>query len=141
MIEERLRRIEEMLIVILRRIEELEHSLRTHNPQAASSISLAGRLMVAFSIPALRALEAASLILKLTSKVKVEDEISRAIIEVLASSEGEVTLSELSRRIRALRGRASRRIVASRVKELHSKGIVSTRRVGSRVYVKLVREG
>ncbi len=141
MSEDRLRRIEELLVMILRRIEELENSIRIHDPQAASSISLAGKLMMTFSMPALRALKAASLILKLTSKVDVEDDVSKAIIEALASSKNEVTISELTRMVKALRGKASRRIIASKVKTLHSRGIVATRKSGNRVYVKLAKEG
>jgi len=43
--------------------------------------------------------------------------------------------------VKALRGKASRRIVAERVRRLHSKGLVSLRRSSNRVYVKLAREG
>jgi uncharacterized membrane protein len=41
--------------------------------------------------------------------------------------------------VRALRGKASRRVVAERVRRLHSKGLVSLRRSGNRVYVKLAK--
>jgi uncharacterized membrane protein len=75
----------------------------------------------------------------LISRVGAEDELARTIIEALAATEGEVTISELTRMVRALRGKASRRVVAERVRRLHSKGLVSLRRSGNRVYVKLVK--
>lgn len=92
-------------------------------------------------MPALRAREAASLILKLTSKAEVEDDISKAIIEALASSRKEVTISELTRMVKALRGKASRRIITGKVKALHSKGIVEVRNSGNGIYVKLAKRG
>ena len=64
MIEERLRRIEDLLTMLLKRIEEIERLVREVDPQAPS-ISLAGRFMLVFSMPALRALESASTVLKL----------------------------------------------------------------------------
>jgi len=138
LIEERLRRIEDLLTMLLKRIEELERLLRGVDPQVPP-ISLAGRLMLAFSMPALRALEVASAVLKLIPKVEAEGEVARAIVEVLAATEEEVTISELTRRVKTLRGKASRRVVAEKVRRLHSKGLVSLRRSGNRVYVRLVR--
>ena len=138
MIEEQLRRIEDLLTMLLKRVEELERLAREVNPQAPP-ISLASRLMLALSMPALRALEAASAVLKLIPRLEAEDELTRTIVEALAATEGEVTISELTRRVKALRGKASRRIVAERVRRLHSKGLVSLRRSGNRVYVRLVR--
>jgi DNA-binding transcriptional ArsR family regulator len=139
LIEERLRRIEDLLTMLLKRIEEIERLVREVDPQAPS-ISLAGRFMLVFSMPALRALEAASTVLKLIPRAGAGDELARTIIEALAATEGEVTISELTRMVRALRGKASRRVVAERVRRLHSKGLVSLRRTGNRVYVKLVKE-
>jgi uncharacterized membrane protein len=126
--------------MLLKRIEEIECLVREVDPQAPS-ISLAGRFMLVFSMPALKALEAASMVLKLVPRAGVEDEVTRTIIEALATTEDEVTISELTRMVRALRGKASRRIVAERVRRLHSKGLVSLKRSGNRVYVRLVREG
>jgi len=140
LIEERLRRIEDLLTMLLKRIEELERLLRGVDPQVPP-ISLAGRLMLAFSMPALRALEVASAVLKLIPKVEAEGEVARAIVEALAAAEGEVTISELTKRVKALRGKASRRVVAEKVRWLHSKGFVGLRRSGNRIYVGLVREG
>jgi len=140
LIEERLRRIEDLLTMLLKRIEELERLLRGVDPQVPP-ISLAGRLMLAFSMPALRALEVASAVLKLIPKVEAEGEVARAIVEALAAAEGEVTISELTKRVKALRGKASRRVVAEKVRWLHSKGLVGLRRSGNRIYVGLVREG
>jgi len=140
LIEERLRRIEDLLTMLLKRVEELERLVREVNPQAPP-ISLAGRLMLAFSMPALRALEAASAVLKLIPRVEAEDELTGTIVEALAATEGEVTISELTRRVKTLRGKASRRVMAERVRRLYSKGLVSLRRSGNRVYVRLVRGG
>jgi DNA-binding transcriptional ArsR family regulator len=140
LIEEHLRRIEDLLTMLLKRFEEIERLVREVDPRSPP-ISLAGRFMLVFSMPALKALEAASMVLKLVPRAGVEDELTRTIIEALATTEGEVTISELTRMVRALRGKASRRVVAERVRKLHSKGLVSLKRSGNRVYVRLVREG
>jgi DNA-binding HxlR family transcriptional regulator len=140
LIEEQLRRIEDLLTMLLKRIEEIERLVREVDPRAPP-ISLASRFMLVFSMPALRALEAASTVLKLIPRAGAEDEVTRTIIEALATTEREVTISELTRMVKALRGKASRRIVAERVRRLHSKGLVSLRRSSNRVYVKLAREG
>jgi hypothetical protein len=67
LIEERLRRIEDLLTMLLKRIEDIERLVREVDPQAPS-ISLAGKFMLVFSMPALRALEAASAGLKVDLK-------------------------------------------------------------------------
>jgi len=89
---------------------------------------------------AFKALEASSLALRLTSKVKVEDEMSKAITETVASAKSEVTSSQLTRMVKALKGKALRRILSSKVKALRLKGIVAVRRLGNKVYVKLMEE-
>jgi DNA-binding transcriptional ArsR family regulator len=134
--EERLRRVEELLLMILDRLNELEKRISSTDPQSARVVNIAGKLMFSLSIPAVKALEAATLITRLSSSLTTRDDISRTIIEVLAVEE-EVTLSELTRLVRKVRGRASRRIISEKVRMLNEKGIVDIRKAGNRVYVRL----
>ncbi|OYT46764.1 MAG: hypothetical protein B6U85_07070, partial [Desulfurococcales archaeon ex4484_42] len=64
------------------------------------------------------------------------DEVSKAIIEALVVKD-EVTISELTRLVRLVRGSASRRIVTERIRRLEKMGLVITERRGNRVLVKL----
>jgi len=122
--------------MILDRLNELEKRISSTDPQSARVVNIAGKLMFSLSIPAVKALEAATLITRLSSSLTTRDDISRTIIEVLAVEE-EVTLSELTRLVRKVRGRASRRIISEKVRMLNEKGIVDIRKAGNRVYVRL----
>ena len=135
-IEDRLRRIEKLLELVLTRLEELERALHSQGHETMETLRIARELTLGFSMPTIKALEAASKVIKLLPKVDKRDEVAKAIVKILSTGE-ELTLSELTRRVRALRGKASRRIVSERVKKLERRGIVLMRRRGSRVYVKL----
>ncbi|RLF17597.1 MAG: hypothetical protein DRZ82_09655 [Thermoprotei archaeon] len=134
--EERLRRIEELLGLILRRLDNLEKILSTFDTQSAELIRIAEELMLAFSMPALKALEYASRLINVLPKVDYRDDITKAILEVLSTGE-ELTISELTRRVKMLRGKASRYTISERIRRLERKGIIYVRRTGSRTYVRL----
>lgn len=136
MLEECLRRIEELLKLVLNRLDNLERLLRSNDVYSAEALKIAGELVLAFSIPAVKALEYSSRIVRILPRVDRTDEISKSIIKVLSTRE-EITISELTRRVKKLRGKASRRIVSERVYKLAQKGIVTIRRSGSRLYVRL----
>lgn len=65
-----------------------------------------------------------------------KDELAKDIILTLARK-GPRNISELTRDIRQERGKASRRIVASRVKQLMESGVLTEKRTGSTRRVQL----
>ncbi len=124
-VEERLRRLEELLAEALQRLERLEELLGSMSEEA----SVAARLAVAFSMPAMRAVEAARRVIE-TYRF-VSDPISRAIVEVLADCKPR-SISEITRLVRELRGSASRRIVRERLQLLEERGVVVSEDRGNR---------
>ena len=134
---EDLLRIEGLLKEVIKRLDRLEALLTALGFQEVEEVRLAGELSLGLSLPVVKALNAALRTVRVASKYKLVDEVSKAIVKVLASSEGVLTLSELTRRVRKLRGRASRRTVAKKVRILSEKGVVKVERKGTRVYVKL----
>lgn len=129
--EERLARIEEMLLDVLRRLEELESWLGKDE-----NLAVAGELLGAFNLPVYRALEASRIIVRLARYVGRMDDITRAIIEALAV-EGPLTIRGLEREVRRIRGSASRRIIVSRIRELERMGVVEVERKPGRSLVRL----
>lgn len=127
-IEERLERLERLLLDAVRRLEKLEELLSSMGSEAA----VAARLATVFSMPAYAAIEAARRITRLYPRVS--DPVSRAILEALADCEPH-SISEVTRRVRGLRGTASRRIVRERLSILASKGILLVEeRGGKKLY-------
>lgn len=121
-IEERISRIERRLEKMMRMLEDLE--------QAASGDPEA-RMMLLIALRALSyqrdALGAAKWVLDSQKRLRqfgMADQINRAILEVLATR-GPMSISELTRKIRELRGSASRRIVAERLVRLAEAGFVT----------------
>ena len=129
-IEERLRRLEELLAETLRRLERLEALLGSMSEEAL----IAARLAVAFSMPAVRAVEAARRVVE--AYRAVSDPISRAVLEALADCEAR-SISEVTRLVRGLRGSASRRVVRERLHALEEKGIVESEEAGNRKLYRL----
>ncbi len=118
--EDRLERLEKLVETILYKLEQIESMLRsTGDPE----LMIAAELVSAFSLPAKKSLEAASIVMDIMKKIKLLDPISRAIVEVMSTCEP-LTISEITRRVRELRGKASRRIIRERVKRLEEKQIV-----------------
>lgn len=135
-IEERIGRLEVLLKLLLRRIESIENLLLVIDANRAEIVRLAMKLVMVFSIPVFKALDLASNITSICKTYGIVDDISRTIIEVLAVR-NEASISELTRLVRLVRGRASRRIIAERVRKLNRLGIVSIKRKGNKITVKL----
>ncbi len=131
-----LKRVEELLEYIVRKLERLEELLTTlsNDPTYAMAVELT----LYFSIPVQKAIKLARELVILLREVPGSDPITKAILEVLASSESGISISELTRRVRKIRGTASRRIISERIKLLESKGIVEVVRSGNvaRVYLR-----
>ncbi len=132
---DKIEELEFLLKLILTKLEKIEQLLSNFNLEDMESIKIANKLVLAFSIPALKAIEASIKIRNLIKK-RTLDDISRTIIEVLAIKDG-ISISELTRKIREIRGKASRRIVSERLKLLEKEGILIIERKGSRAIIKL----
>jgi DNA-binding transcriptional ArsR family regulator len=134
--DDTLKRVEELLECIVRKLERLEELLTTlsNDPTYAMAVELT----LYFSIPVQRAVKLARELVILLKGVPESDPITKAILEVLASSESGVSISELTRRVRRVRGTASRRIISERIKLLESRGIVEVVRSGNvaKVYLR-----
>ncbi len=128
--EERLERLEKLVETILYKLEQIESMLRsTGDPE----LMIAAELVSAFSLPATKSLEAASIVMDIMKKIKLPDPISRAIVEVMSTCEP-LTISEITRRVRELRGKASRRTIRERLKRLEEKQIVTQIREKRKLY-------
>lgn len=130
-VEERIARLEEKLALVIEKLERLEELLASISAEAA----VAGRLVTAFSMPATQALEAARRVLAL-SYTYTGDPILRAIIEALADCEPH-SLSNVTRRVKSLRGTASRRIIRERLAYLAEKGVVTVEDRGNKKLYRL----
>ena len=135
-IERRLDELEHLLKNILIRLEKLEVALESLSPGISDILKVTGEILSLFSVPPLMAINAANKVLNIMRRYGRLDDISKAIIEVL-SVEDEISISELTRRVKEIRGKASRRIIAERVRMLARKGIVVVERKGNRVLVRL----
>ena len=118
-IGERLDRLEELLRLVLARLEALEELLGGLEEAAARAvrISLLSGAPVAEAVEqALRVLEAARLLGRV-------DPITEALLEALSGCEW-LSVSEAARRVRRLRGTASREAVRKRLRMLVERGVV-----------------
>ncbi|MEB3859605.1 MAG: hypothetical protein LRS43_00175 [Desulfurococcales archaeon] len=127
-LEERLDRLEGMLRQVVRRLEELEELLGGYRREAEAT-RVAARLALTGFYPVYVAVEAARRVIRIVESAGPLDPISRSIIESLSACEP-LSVSDITRRVREIRGRASRRIVSERVKRLEDRGLVV--RVGGR---------
>ena len=126
-LNDRLEKITERLDLLIRRLENLTRILM-ENPEYVE-LALLPRL---FSL----SMKAYNEPLKILSRIRVaerilrdttirKDEISRCIIQALALR-GPLNISAITREVRAMRGKASRRIIRDRLKILRDRGIVKT---------------
>jgi len=122
-LERRLRRVEELLNDVVNRLVAIEELLKSLGI-SSEEVVIAEELVMALSLPAVVATKAAERVVKVVRGVREGiDPISRAVIEVLSSCE-ELSTSEITRRVRLLRGTASRRIVRDRLLKLAERGVV-----------------
>ncbi len=121
-LDDRLRRLEEALQRVLERLERIEDMLGDLGVNR-ESLAIASRLVLVFSMPAVKALEASRRVIESINRFMITDPISEAIIESLSSCE-QLSISEITRRVRVIRGSASRRIVRERLRRLEDRGIV-----------------
>ncbi len=133
--EERLARIERLLEMVLRKLQVLEEYLAMSG--ADPEASLAVELAMVFSLPAHKAVRMASKVMELARMAGISDPISITILEVLAISNKPLTVSEVTRRVRKVRGTASRRIVTERIRKLSDKGLVKVRKAGKKILVSI----
>jgi len=95
-----------------------------------ATIDEATKLVTAFSLPAIEALEAARRIVMAARSIN--DSISLSIIEAMSTCEP-LTVSEITRRVRVLRGKASRNTVKQKLHVLIDMDIVTTVNTGRRI--------
>jgi len=139
LVEDRLRRIEEMLNKLYDRLERVESLILTLYPHPVMEVAL--ELTIAYAEPAERVVRVARKVLEFEKLFSSRDPIRRAIIEVLALRGDWLSISEVTKEVRRLRGSASRRIVSERIKELANAKILRVKEAGRRKLVKLVEDG
>lgn len=131
-------RIEKLLLSVLERLDKLESVITSKVGDPAYTVALE---VAMFSVlPAHRAVKVAREVISILSRAQLDDPITRAIVEILLYRGDGVSISELTRRVKEMRGFASRRIVSERLKKLESKGVVELRRAGKSVRVYLKNE-
>lgn len=131
-IEKRLNEIDETLKEILKRVEKIEKSLGFSSGEATLAVMLANTL----GLSAIEAIKAALRARRALNKLRFIDPISRAIIEVLSKGDW-MNISEITRVVKLIRGRASRSVIREKIKKLEKTNIVEVERKGNRTLVRL----
>ncbi len=136
-VEERLARIEKMVAELLERLRILEDIVSASGMEARIAVDLA----LAFAKPAHEALRISRIVVENLARLNPgeSDELAKAIIEALAVN-GSMSLRELEREVRRIRGRASRSRIRSKLEELESTGVVVLERRGRRLVIRLASE-
>ncbi len=129
---EKLNDLERTLKNIERRLENLERSLNTNFYE----VFLALELVQALEIPVEKAVEAIFKFRRIVSGSKNLDPIERTILEILATGEW-LSISEITRLMKRLRGKASRTTIKKKVADLENKGFVEVRKTTNKTLVKL----
>jgi len=137
-LQRRLERLESLLAETMRRLEVIQKAVEG-DPQA--------RYLVMLTLKAIQlnkgGLDIASAALRAEKFLEARDladGINRAIVEALAF-QGAMNISELTRAVKRLRGTASRRIIAERVRNLGTLGLLREVRGGrGRRYELVTRE-
>ena len=128
-IEERLERLEKLLKEVAIKIAWIESVIKSHG--RIDETIIATKLAMAMLYPASMAIDAARRVIETVRAFGPLDPISQSIVEALSPCE-ELSISEITRRVKSLRGTASRRIVAGRLKILESRGIIVNTGTGER---------
>lgn len=136
MSDDSLKRVEKLLLQLVDRLEKLEELLLKIYDDPALITAL--ELTLNFSTPIYKAVNLARNIIETLKIAKTQDPITKAILEALVISKNGISISELTRKVRELRGVASRRIITERLKTLEQKGIVELKKKRNitRIYLK-----
>jgi DNA-binding transcriptional ArsR family regulator len=126
---------EKLLSEVAARLERLEKALGP----GGEALAVAAVLVSVLGMSSIEAVHASLRLAELFKRYGHLDPVSRAVLQALSHGRW-VTVSELTRLVRAIRGTASRRIVRERVKELESIGLVEVRRERRRTLVRMKRE-
>ncbi|RLI39029.1 hypothetical protein DRO60_02380 [Candidatus Bathyarchaeota archaeon] len=122
--EEKVEELSKKLDEVIRRLDAIEEALAFLKSLGLTpellSILIGGTELYSSRLRAMRRALVAEQVLK---RLPRGDDISRHIIEALAEG-GPMNISELTRAVRARRGRASRRIIRQRLKKLLEMGLV-----------------
>jgi hypothetical protein len=137
-VEEKLERIERLLREVLERLERLERLAGLRGEEARIAVELAALITRPVG-NAVAAIARAAAAVDAMRRFRVDDPISRAIVEALAVH-GTLTLRGLEREVRRLRGRASRSTIRERLRALESVGVVRVERRGRRLLASLAVE-
>ena len=123
--EEKLKDLDKKLDVIMKRLDTIEEILLLYGeyPYLAAAVRSMRRSVAFYSEPikALQRLSTARSFLRRRATSK--DELSQTIIGILAGK-GPLNISQVTRAVRAVKGKASRRIVRERLKRLEEQGVV-----------------
>ncbi|MGB9827448.1 MAG: ArsR family transcriptional regulator [Thermosphaera sp.] len=121
-LDEKIEVVIELLTRVLMKLERLENELsKAGADPALYQISL--ELATLFSKPIMETLEAARRVYSIIAGFTEIDPISKAVIYVLSACEP-YTISEITRKVRDLRGSSSRWIISDRLRGLEARGIV-----------------
>ncbi len=136
---EELEELKALLLRLIERVDRLERILEEKQMETeAQALAIALKILklsagtVNFSSAVLRL----SKVERLVRSKRIKDEITRAILEVVAVK-GAQSISDLERELRRLRGKASRRIISKRVEMLEQMKLVEVEKKGRRKIVKL----
>lgn len=132
-IAERLEKVEKTLERILEKLRNLEE-LISRLGISSDYVNLVVELTSLYSIPISLALESARRVAEISSRMKL-DPISMEIVKVLSTCR-EMSVSGITRAVKDVRGRASRRTIRERLKLLQGLGILVN--TGSRTRPKFV---
>lgn len=131
--------VKNLLLMILDRLDKLERRLEERDEEESAELLYLAVRLFRLSSMAVNVADAAERLVslrRLLSSKKVSEDISRAIIEILAVM-GPMNISRLTRELRRYRGKASRRIVARKIRRLAEEGLIEVRRVGREKVVKI----
>ena len=124
MSNDRLEELSRKLDEVVRRLEKLENALSLLIDldvlPGLLSLLLSGTRICSSRLRALRRALVAEAVLR---QLPTHDDISQCVVEALAEG-GPMNISELTRAVRARRGRASRRVVRQRLERLRELGLV-----------------